>query len=219
MITKDQQRAMDLYSGLLDEMKMRVEAVEFAVSGLLQFHAVVVREFSYLQRRMICELIALGCLTAHGDIPATKTLRKAWSAEEIFKALERLHPDFYPHPVEQISKPGWMELRPIQSGFLTKAELLSLNGQCGDILHRGSLRKLMAGPISARQDHPDVSSWIRKIRLLLRVHRIGLSGGKSHFVAVMSASLAGGKAQVAFAEAELPPSEFLTPGVPGGQPK
>ena len=219
MITKDQQRAMNLYSGMMDEMKMRLDAVKFSISGLLQLHPIIIREFSYLQLRMICELIALGCLTAHGDIPATKTLRKAWSADEIFKALERLHPDFYPHPVEQVSKPGWMELKPIQSGFLTKAELLSLNGQSGDILHRGSLRKLLAGPISARQDHPDVSTWIRKIRLLLRTHRIGLTGGQSHFICVMSASLAGGKAQVAFAESALPPSEFLSPGDPSDHAK
>src|SRR3981081_1016837 len=115
MITKDQQSAMNIYSGLMDEMKIRLDAVEFAISGLLQFHPIIHREFSYLQLRMICELIALGCLVAHGDIPATKskTLRRAWSADEIFKALEKLHPDFYPHPVEQITVPGWMELRPI----------------------------------------------------------------------------------------------------------
>src|SRR3954462_11096767 len=107
MITKDQQRAMDLYSGLMDEMRMRVETVEFAITGLLKFHPVIIRELSYLQLRMICEMIALGCLLAHGDIPATKPLRKAWSADDIFKTLERLHSDFYPHPFEQISRQGF----------------------------------------------------------------------------------------------------------------
>jgi hypothetical protein len=101
---------------------------------------------------------------------------------------------------------------------LTKAELLSL-GQCGDILHRGSLRKLLAGPISAQQNHADIAAWIRKIRLLLLTHRIGLIGGQSHFVCVMSASLAGGKSQMAFAEAASPPSEFLSPDGPGIRPK
>jgi hypothetical protein len=163
-------------------------------------------------------MIALGCLTAHGDIPATKTLRKAWSADEIFRALERLHPDFYPHPVEQISKPGWLEFGPVQPGFLTKAELLSLNGKCGDILHRGSLRKLLAGPISAQRDHADIKAWIRKIRLLLRIHLIGLTGG-NHFICVMSAAESGGRAQVAFAEAALPPSEPLSPDDPVGPAK
>jgi hypothetical protein len=81
------------------------------------------------------------------------------------------------------------------------------------------LRKLLAGPISAQRNHPDVSAWIRKIRLLLRVHLIGLIGGQSHFVCVMSAELMGGKAQVAFAEAELPPSEFLSPDAPGDRSK
>src|SRR5258705_11952667 len=105
MITKDQRHAMDRYSGMMEEMKLRIVAAEFAISGLMKFHPVIVREFSYLQLRMVCELIALGCLMAHGDIPATKTLRRAWSAEEIFNKLERLHPDFYPPPVEHISQP------------------------------------------------------------------------------------------------------------------
>lgn len=216
MITKDQQRAMDLYSGIMDEMRMRVEAVEFALSGLLKFYPVIIREFSYLQLRMVCELIALGCLLAHGDIPATKTLRKAWSTEDIFKTLERLHPDFYPHPFEQISQQGFEELRQIQSGFLTKAELLSLTAQCGRVLHRGSVKRLMAGPISAQPDHRDIRDWIRKIRLLLKAHRIALLGGDSQFICIMSAALAGGKPQVAFAEAQSPPSELSSPDDPAG---
>lgn len=219
MITKDQQRAMDLYAGMMNEMRMRIEVVEFSVSGLLDFHSVVIRELCYLQLRMICELIALGCLLAHGDIPATKTLRKAWSAEEIFNALERLHPDFYPHPVQQFTKLGWEELQPVPSGFLTKEELLSLNGKSGDILHRGSVRKLTAGPLYAGRDHSDVREWIQKIKLLLRCHRIALQGGEAHFICVMSAELAGGKAQVAFAEAALPPSEFSSPADPSGRAK
>ncbi len=77
-----------------------------------------------------------------------------------------------------------------------------------------SERRLYAAALKAIS-----SAWIRKIRLLLRTHRIGLIGGQSHFVCVMSASQAGGKAQVAFAEAALPPSEFLSPAGPGGQPK
>jgi hypothetical protein len=117
MITKDQQNAMNLYGGMMEEAKMRIDSIEYAVSGLLKFHPVIIREFAYLQLRMLCELIALGCLVAHGDIPATKskTLSKAWNAEDIINTLENLHPDFYPHPVEQIRYPKYQEFRPIEA--------------------------------------------------------------------------------------------------------
>jgi hypothetical protein len=40
MITKDQQQAMDLYAAPVEEMK--IEAVEFATTGLLKFHCVYI---------------------------------------------------------------------------------------------------------------------------------------------------------------------------------
>src|SRR4051812_23844461 len=104
MMTKDQQKAMDRYVAMLEEVKLRYSAIEFSASGLLKLHPVIIREFCYLELRMICELIALGCLTTHGDVPGSKSksLRKAWHPNEILTALEALHPDFYPHPIEQI---------------------------------------------------------------------------------------------------------------------
>ena len=79
----------DLYAGMMEEIKLRISSIEYATSGLLHFHPVIIREFAYLQLRMICELIALGCLVAHGDVPATKSkmLSKVWQADEILKRL------------------------------------------------------------------------------------------------------------------------------------
>jgi hypothetical protein len=211
-ITKEQQRAMDLYSGMLEEVKMRVSAIEFAISGLLNYHPVIIREFAYLQLRMICELIALGCLLSHGDLPGaqSKALRKAWNPDDIFKALENLHSDFYPHPFEQISHRQYEELRHVQSGFLTKAELLELNAKCGDIVHRGSLKKMLIGPLAVRPGElDDVVMWINKIRVLMKSHRIGLKGGQSHLICTWAARLMNGHAQVAFSHAELPPEDVL----------
>lgn len=221
MITKTQQAAIDLYQGLMEEVKLRIRSVELAISGLLTFHPFIIREFAYLQLRMICELIALGCLTAHGDLPgaSSKNLRKAWSADEIIKALELLHPDFYPHPVKQVVYPTHHVLEPVTSGFLTKDELLSLNGKCGDIVHRGSVKKLLTGPISVEATHPDAAEWLGKIKTLLGVHRIGLKGGSSHVICVLSAELAKGAAQVAFAEAALPPSDVLEAVARAHQPE
>jgi hypothetical protein len=41
-------------------------------------------------------LIALGCLTAHGDLQTGK-LKDEYKADKIIKRLQQLHPDFYPH--------------------------------------------------------------------------------------------------------------------------
>jgi hypothetical protein len=209
MITKDQQKAMDRYAALMEEVKIRIESIEFAISGLLKFHPVIIREFSYLQLRLVCELIALGCLTAHGDIPGIKSraLAKAWSADDILNKLESLHPDFYPHPVRQVKHPDHYELVPVESGFLTKQELLALNGRSGAILHRGNLKRLWSGPISAQPNHSDVVDWVSKIKTLLNQHRLALIGGSSHFVCVLRNSLDAGRVQVAYAEAVLPESD------------
>lgn len=211
--SKAQLDAMNLYAALMDEARMRIQTTEFAISGLLNFHPVIIREFSYLQMRILCEMIALGCLVAHGDIAGakSKTLSKAWQADEIFAGLERLHPDFYPQPVKQVVLPTYHRLDPIADGFMTKAELLDFYRKSGDVLHRGNLRKLLKGPISAPQNYPDVREWLTKTKLLLDLHRIGLLGGNDHFICFLSAQVAGGKAQVAHAEAALPPEGLFGP--------
>jgi hypothetical protein len=44
-------------------------------------------ELIYLQLRMICELIALACLTAHGDVPET-TSQGGITFAEVLKGPE-----------------------------------------------------------------------------------------------------------------------------------
>lgn len=63
----------------------------------------VVEEIAYLQLRMICELIALACLVAHGEVSGVQKadLRKEWNADKIIKKVGSLHPGFYPVPVRQ----------------------------------------------------------------------------------------------------------------------
>ncbi len=94
--SKSQQQALNLYAELMDEAKNRLSWIEHAVNGHTGFPAVLVREFCYLQLRMLCELIALGCLVAHGDIEQSTKLQKEWAANKILAQLAALHPSFYP---------------------------------------------------------------------------------------------------------------------------
>jgi len=106
---------------------------------------------------MVCELIALGCIVAHGDITEAAKLKTEWSADTIIKTLEELHPEFYPQPSKQeVKGPGKFVLQAITSGFLTKTDLLTLNGKCGSVLHRGNFRKLLSSKTPLQTHFPDI---------------------------------------------------------------
>jgi len=144
MATKKQIEAVDLYRSLMFEARLRIEMMDFIVSGGTRLPEAIVHELCYLQLRMLCELIALGALVIHGDISTKhfKKLAKEWAPEKIITTLEGLHPNFYPQPVELI-----LDKREFRTGSkpnaLTKSELFTLYAKCGDALHRGTLKKIL----------------------------------------------------------------------------
>jgi hypothetical protein len=103
--TPQQLAAMRLYQGLMEEVKTRFAAIEHAVNNRTGLGPRFVYEFGYLQLRYLCELVALGCLVAHGDITETNKLRKEYSATRIMQSLSALHPDFYPVPHRKVDMP------------------------------------------------------------------------------------------------------------------
>jgi hypothetical protein len=115
-------------------------------------------------------------LAAHGDIPEvrSKILQKTYNADQIMKKLSCIHPQFYPVPGEQrvdlvTQKP--IEVMPITSEFLTKEELLKLYGECGDYLHRGSIKQLLK-KWEPTLDFKKIALWNSKIVALLNHHQI-----------------------------------------------
>ena len=160
------------------------------------------REYCFLQLRMLCELIALGCLIAHGDIEETKSSRvqEAYHAGEIVKRLEKLHPNFYPSPRNLVFMPGHVHLGDYDREFLTKSELITLYGKCGDALHRGSLRQLLDPKSQVPADFSDIQEWGQKILNLLSVHLISRIGGNFHFVVMLESPQAGSNVLVSLAE-------------------
>ena len=104
----------------------------------------------------------------------TNLLQKSYNADQIIKQLERLHPNFYPIPTKQVLDP--MTGRPVSvvlvgSGFLTKDDLLGLYGECGNYLHRGSIRQLLTN-WEPKLDFEGVKAWVEKIVTLLNHHQI-----------------------------------------------
>jgi hypothetical protein len=188
MPTQKQIQAVHLYRVLMFEARMRIERINFILDGGTRLPEGMVRELCYLNLRMLCELIAIGCLVIHNDISETraKKFAKEWSADKIIGQLEALHPHFYPQPVELVA--GTKEIRGGNKlNALSKTELSELYGRCGDALHRGSLKHVVrSDQVAYGKIHlPDIVKWARKIEDLLGTHVIVSSDGKTIVLCVL----------------------------------
>ena len=171
---------LNTYSALMSDIKERHRLLTRLLvnPGNLPGWAVV--ELSQLQVRMICEVFAIACLVAHGDVEGTRTGRlvKAYQADLIINALENLHPWFYPRPSKQVAKvtgPAKFDLVPITDQFLTKEELINAYRSSYDFLHAGTLKKLVLDqkPRTLVDPKP-TAEWARKLVTLLNHHHISL---------------------------------------------
>jgi hypothetical protein len=211
--SKEHAALRELYANIMLEIRNRVDIVGYAARELYNIPKIAAYELSYLQFRLICELIALSSLAAHGDIPATRSgrLTKTYQADAILNMLEQLHPEFYPIPSRQVLDANGKvrELVPITSGFLTKKELLSLYHETSGLLHRGAMRDYK--PRTAG-DFKKILQTLEKITTLLNHHQIQLSD-PNYQLAVVMMGKKDGSLQVVVnqkigAVSDLPPGTF-----------
>jgi hypothetical protein len=191
-----------LYAAIMEEVKVRAASVNAITNGPNGLPSPLVREYSYLQLRMMCELVALSCLVAHGDIEATKaaSFQKAYKADEILKRLEALHPNFYPVPRKPVFGDRSVHLADYDADFLTKSELITFYGKCGDVLHKGSLKRLLSPKSATQNSYPEINKWGQKMLNLLSAHTISKIGGNFHFLVFLEAPQVGGNVLVSIAE-------------------
>jgi hypothetical protein len=148
----------------------------YSVQGQTGLPMGAIHEFCFLQLRMLCELIALGCLTAHGDLETGK-LKKTYEAHKIIHRLRRLHPHFYPLAAKQ-TKPGRNAIL-LKDGFLTREELVNLYVKCGKVLHRGSSIRALSSLAYEDRDFGEIGAWKKKIEVLLNFHAMFMSDNKT----------------------------------------
>lgn len=169
----------------MHEVAIRIELVAFSCDGKLNLAPPYAREYSYLQFRRICELIALGCLQLHGDLPIAKTkaATKEWNAERIMRLLHRSHPHAFPQSVTTTMKNEvWHYKANSKPGALTLASFKALYAECGELLHRGTIRSIEAEkPISAK-DYEKVIKWSHSIVDLMNQHVVARRDGKGMFL-------------------------------------
>ena len=176
------EEAIEKYCRLMEEIRLRTEVIRSFFEG--SSHAVykaTTIESSYLQFRKILELIALGSLVANKEIfsKVQADFGKCWNAAYIIKDIERINPDFYPHPIVEMPsvRPGIkMDWNDHPGGFLTQKEFLKLYEKCGAILHADN-------PFGSQIDYgyyeQNINVWAEKIALLLNCHTIKLVGDEN----------------------------------------
>lgn len=174
MVTPKQNETIAIYRALMSEARYRIDAFNHILAGGTGLAEALVMELCFLQLRMLCETIALASVVIHGDISEIVMNRKLateWHAEKIIDALEKLHSNFFPQPVEYRDKH-------IQGGVtpnaITKEEVIKLYGICGDALHRGTAKKISNYKTtkSRKFDAPEITIWVQKIEDLLGTHVI-----------------------------------------------
>ena len=136
---------MDRYLALMQEIKDRTNAIWMAASNQLSVHPRIRVELSYLQLRMVCELIALASVMAHGDLGVVldPKIREEDRPGALLKMLGKIHQECYPRPFKQcLDSRGEHTAKDLTDGFLTRDELPKLYGLCGNELHQGNLERI-----------------------------------------------------------------------------
>jgi hypothetical protein len=168
-------KAAQAYLPLMHEFAIRTDLVPQAFDGDLGLTPPFAREFAYLQFRRMCELIALGSLYLHGDLPIAQqqALTKEWHAEKLMKLLHKQHPFAYPQPIERTKTAnGWHIQGNCKPEALSYEEFLKLYAECGNVLHRGTVRTVHATSFCSQYDYEKAVSWQRKLVALMNEHII-----------------------------------------------
>lgn len=165
------------YCGLMEELKFRMEVVDYFISG--RGHAVyqpATIESACLQLRKILELVAFGSLVANVEAynSVYSKVSKKWHAAEILEELERVNPEFYPSPVVEVPStiPGVLLRHEKRGpGYLTKEDFPEVYGRCGVIAHA-------ANPFGKGIDYgyyfKMIPLWRNQVLHLLNCHELHL---------------------------------------------
>ena len=129
------------YCELMAEVKGRTEAITDMLRGLTTttYKATNI-EFMCLQIRKMLELISMGSLVLNKDEfeAIGQKYTQYWNARLILREIERLNPDFYPIPIQDVpsSRLGVAtDLQTKTSGYLTREDFVKVYEKCGKMMH------------------------------------------------------------------------------------
>ena len=86
---------------------------------------------------MLLELIVFSSLVSNKDVwqRSQKELQSSQDISRKLRELKRIHPNFYPRPVELQRSTPCAEPEDREEGFLSEGKLIAVYGRLGNILH------------------------------------------------------------------------------------
>lgn len=160
------------YCDLMEDVKNRVKAIE----QLMELPGITNRtrvESVSLQLRMLLELIVFSSLVSNKDVwqRSHKELQSSQNIHNKLRELKRIHPDFYPKPVDLQQSAAVGEPVTLTRGFLGEDELIGVYGRLGNILHADN-------PLGKETDYryflDTVPEWLEQVKKLLECHKVYL---------------------------------------------
>jgi len=177
--------AVKQYLPLMHELRIRLDLVAMACDGKCNLPPLYAREYAYLQFRYICELIALGCLQLHGDLPVASgsKVKKEWNAENIMQKLHNDHPHAFPQSARREISDSKHNIKcNSELNALTRNEFKKLYNECGEVLHKGTIRKASAIFLKNQPDYNRVIAWQSKLVDLMNEHVITRPNNKGFYL-------------------------------------
>lgn len=191
------------YCALMLDVRTRNDAINAIISDPGAMPPRLVREFCYLQLRMIAELVALGCVVLHDQLPAAqvKRLRREYHPDKTLGLIEGYEPGFFPRAVDYIHEvaQGHKEVVPIEPPVMTAGDLRRMWGRTGDVLHWGTVKKMREQTV-VDPKHVDVRLMQRRFLDLLSVHFVMTAQETQPFICQLNSADGGGVKMIAIGQ-------------------
>ena len=169
---KKQAEGLDIaqYRVVIEEVKSRLQSIRqfLDVPGISDRARV---ESICLQLRMLLELIVFGSLVSNKDVwqKSKKELQSSQDISKKLRELRRLHPNFYPRPVNLEEGLSGEEPADRVDGFLSEDRLREVYGWLGNILHAENPMGKATGYALFIDAVP---GWISEVVNLLECHKV-----------------------------------------------
>ncbi len=137
------------------------------------------------QTRRILENVAFAALVSNKDAwdKSPEEMKAMWNPKEIFKDIEKVHPDFFPKPV-RVRAPNKGKVQPLTiktEGVLTREKLLQIYRELNPLAHS---RNPMGVPIDYGYFMEKIPDWLEETINTLATHQVMLFHHPDHFYIV-----------------------------------
>ena|SRR5215469_3175866 len=169
---------IQLYVNSMARIRERINYVQTVNVNKIEVGSTVFKaELMFLNLRKVLEEIAFSTLAANKDVYSTAytNFSTHWKAKAILEELKKLNTNFYPVALKDpISAGHDRHFEPIQDGYMTPDEFVTLYQASSEVLHTRNPYKEGDPTVQAKYT---VQEWVWRIQTLLSLHRVQLLNG------------------------------------------